>query len=212
MVIIHYIAWLAIITQIAFTIGMINNFKYTIGRFKRKRDWYRPNTALIVPCKGLDQEFEKNIASFFAQDYNNFCLFFVVEDIADPAYNRLCQLKEKLAHTSQAKDVKILIAGHTLTSSQKIHNLLHAYKNIPDQTQVLAFADSDVCIKDYWLKHIVYPLRQPKVGATSGYRLFVPQKINLPTLSLSALNAKIAQFLGKLISTRHWSNLSHRLM
>ena len=199
-----YLAWIAIISQLIFMIGMVRNFKYTLTRIKKTRDEYCPATALIVPCKGIDPAFDKNIASFYAQDYNNYSLLFVVEAASDPAYQSLCLLKEKLSPASKAKQVQILVAGLSNSSSQKIHNLLYAYKNIPPQTEVLAFADSDACIKNYWLKYIVHPLSKPKYGASSGYRWFVPQKSNLATLALSALNAKIAQLLGNTRFNQPW--------
>jgi cellulose synthase/poly-beta-1,6-N-acetylglucosamine synthase-like glycosyltransferase len=68
----------------------------------------------------------------------------------------------------------------------------------------MAFADSDICVRNDWLSHLVYPLRQSKVGASSGYRWFVPQMNNLPTLALSAMNAKVAQLLGNTLFNQAW--------
>jgi ceramide glucosyltransferase len=90
------------------------------------------------------------------------------------------------------------------TCSQKIHNLLHCYEKIGDDVEVLAFADSDARVRSDWLSHIVYPLRQHKNGAASGYRWFVPEKSNLATLALSAVNAKIAQLLGNTRFNQAW--------
>jgi ceramide glucosyltransferase len=47
-------------------------------------------------------------------------------------------------------------------------------------------------------------LKKEKVGVTSGYRWFVPEKNNIPTLALSAVNAKVAQFLGNSILNQAW--------
>ncbi len=155
--------------------------------------------ALIVPCKGLDPAFQKNITSFFNQDYENYLLWFVVADEQDPAYGELCKLKDQISQTSKAKDIQILIAGkidERQKCSQKIHNLLYCYEKIGDEVEVLAFADSDVCVRSDWLRHIVWPLRQYRYGATSGYRWFIPTKQNLASLALSAVNAKVAQLLG----------------
>jgi cellulose synthase/poly-beta-1,6-N-acetylglucosamine synthase-like glycosyltransferase len=88
--------------------------------------------------------------------------------------------------------------------SQKIHNLLYCYERISDDVEVLAFADSDICVRNDWLSHIVYPLRQAKNGAASGYRWFVPKKNNLASLALSAVNAKIAQLLGNTRFNQAW--------
>ena len=158
----YYIALALLISQLVFLVQMYRNFRYVLSKYKRPRTWYRPKTALIVPCKGKDIDFEKNITSFYNQDYQQYILYFVVAETSDPAYDQLCELKEKLISSTKAADVRILIAGHGTSCSQKIHNLLHAYKNIPDDIEALAFADSDACIRPDWLSHIVYPLRHPK--------------------------------------------------
>jgi cellulose synthase/poly-beta-1,6-N-acetylglucosamine synthase-like glycosyltransferase len=100
--------------------------------------------------------------------------------------------------------VQVLAAGQGQTCSQKLHNLLYCYERIDDDVEVMAFADSDACVRSDWLSHIVYPLRQPKNGAASGYRWFVPKKNNLASLALSAVNAKIAQLLGNTRFNQAW--------
>jgi cellulose synthase/poly-beta-1,6-N-acetylglucosamine synthase-like glycosyltransferase len=97
---------------------------------------------------------------------------------------------------SSVQSAKLLIAGRTESCSQKLHNLLCAWRQIPPETEALVFADSDACAGPNWLAHIVYPLRQEKTGAAGGYRCFVPHKNNPATLALSAINAKICQLLG----------------
>jgi len=202
----YYIALVAIVSQLVFLMQMWRNNRYALSKYKKKRDWYRPRTALLVPCKGVDSAFETNIRSFFNQDYENYVLWFVVAEESDPAYGELCRLKKAFGGSSKPQDVQIFLSGQVApdTCSQKIHNLLCCYEKIGDDIEVLAFADSDVCIGPDWLSHIVYPLRKPENGASSGYRWFVPKKSNVPTLALSAVNAKIAQLLGNTVFNQAW--------
>ncbi len=222
----YYIALALILSQLLFLVQVYNNYRYALKKYKRNRWWYRPRTALIVPCKGLDSAFQKNVTSFFNQDYENYLLWFVVSDKSDPAYDELCKLKNHLSRDSKADDVQVLVAGPVRNSkeakdagqkgkisngagqgqscSQKIHNLLYCYERIGGDVEVLAFADSDICVRSDWLSHIVYPLRQAKNGAASGYRWFVPKKNNLASLALSAVNAKIAQLLGNTRFNQAW--------
>lgn len=191
----EYVMIVAIAMQLLFTIQVINNYRFAIKKYKRKRG-HRPPCVLIVPCKGLDETFDENIESFFRQDYANYHLYFVVADREDPAYERLVRLKARHTQISEAMTVKVWVAGQSVACSQKLHNLVFAYNQIPDNTQALVFADSDACAGPNWLSHIVYPLRQDKVGAASGYRCFVPGKNNLATITLASINAKICQLLG----------------
>ena len=209
MILLYVIASAAIAVQILFIVQVGLNFRYTIKKSRKERITRRPGTALIVPCKGLDTAFEKNISSFYKLEYENYLLVFVVEDTSDPAHEQLLRIKDKLLDNSQAKNAQILVAGITKGCSQKLHNMLFAYKHIGDEVEVLAFADSDVCIRPDWLAHLVYPLRKPKsntqkIGASSGYRLFIPQKNNLATLTLSSINAKVAQLLGDTHFNQAW--------
>ncbi len=157
-----------------------------------------------MPCKGLDSAFKENITSFFNQDYENYLLWFVVADKADPAYARLCELKERLSQSSKADDIQVLVAGPAQSCSQKNHNLLYCCRRIGSDVEVLAFADSDICVRSDWLSHIVHPLRYPKTGAASGYRWYVPEKNNPASLALSAVNAKVAQLLGNTPFNQAW--------
>ncbi|MHC4462689.1 MAG: glycosyltransferase [Planctomycetota bacterium] len=221
----YYIALAAILSQLVFFIQMYRNYRYALAKYKKKRSSYRPRTALFMPCKDLDSAFEKNITSFFHQDYENYLLWFVVADKSDPAYDELCKLKIRLSQNSKAQDVQVFVAGPVRNStsgqqppkgkistgtgqgqscSQKNHNLLYCYERIGDDVEVLAFADSDICVRSDWLSHIVWPLRKPKNGTASGYRWFIPKKNNLASLALSAVNAKIAQLLGQSRFNQAW--------
>jgi len=200
----YYIALAAIVSQLLFLLQVYNNYHYSLTKYRKERSWYRPRTVLIVPCKGLDSAFRENIRSFFELDYENYLLWFVVADESDPAYGELHELKNRLQSRSKAQDVQIFVAGQGQWCSQKIHNLLYCYRKIGEGIDVLAFADSDICVRSNWLSHLVYPLRKEKNGAASGYRWFIPKKSNLASLALSALNAKVAQLLGNTHFNQAW--------
>jgi hypothetical protein len=103
-----------------------------------------------------------------------------------------------------ARTIQILVSGPCTSCSQKIHNLLYAIEHVPDDTQILAFADSDARVHSDWLTRLVWPLRKPECGVATGYRWFVPMRNNLATLVLSALNAAVAQLLGNSGFNRAW--------
>jgi cellulose synthase/poly-beta-1,6-N-acetylglucosamine synthase-like glycosyltransferase len=199
-----YIALAAIVSQLLFLLQTVNNFRYALSKYRKKRLWQKSQVVLIVPCKGLDSDFQKNISSFFAQDYANYRLWFVVADQSDPAYSELCKLKDDLSQNSKARQIQILVAGPAKSCSQKIHNLLYCYNRIPDCLDILAFADSDIYVRTDWLSHLVWPLHQSKTGASTGYRWFVPKNQNLASLALSAINAKVAQLLGNTRFNQAW--------
>jgi ceramide glucosyltransferase len=200
----YWLGSAVIVVQLLCVLLVFRNGLYWLSKYKKVRSGYRPRTVLIVPCKGIDLDFKKNITSLFRQDFNNYLLWFVVESEQDPAYEKLCRLVESLGPESLALEIKIWVAGIGTICSQKIHNLLYCCQRIPDDAEVLAFADSDICVRRDWLSHLVYPLRQEKNGVAGGYRWFVPKRNNLATAALSAGNAKVAQLLGNSIFNQAW--------
>jgi len=201
---IYIIAWFLILGQLLFSFMVINNYRYVLIKYKKDRRSYSPRVALIIPCKNIDTNFEQNISSFYRQDYENYLLWFVVGDASDPAYEALCKIRDRFTGNTNAKDVRVLVSGTGQSCSQKIHNLLYAYQQLPQDVDVLAFADSDIYVRSSWLYHLVHRLRLDKTGATTGYRWYVPEKNNFATLALSAMNAKIAQLLGNTIFNHTW--------
>ena len=199
-----YISVVVIVSQLFFLFQTYRNFLYALNKASKKHDDDHPLTLLTVPCKGIDNAFEKNITSLFDLDYENYHLCFVVESEDDRAYEKLCELRDRLSAGSKAIDVKILVAGLATGCSQKIHNLLCSCQRSPEDVKVFAFADSDACLHRNWLSHLVYPLRKSKYGASTGYRWFIPEENNLASLALSAINAKIAQLLGKNRFNQAW--------
>ena len=194
--IVAYILIAAVAAQILFTWQVVNNYRYFVKKHKRPRLGYHPRCILIVPCKGKDETFETNIKSLLYQNYSKYSVLFVVQDTLDPAYQCLSNIIKNETAKSKALSIQILTAGISQCCSQKLHNLLYAYKHIPDDAEILAFADSDVNAGINWLAHLVYPLRKKRNGLSSGYRWFVPEKNNIASLALSAMNAKICQMLG----------------
>ncbi len=199
------IAWTAIVIQLVFVYYAIRNYRFALAKYRRKTEpTYQPRVALIIPCKGLDAHFDGNIRSFLHQDYGNYRLFFVLGDKADPACERLRTITSEPDQSARACETEILIAGPSTSCSQKIHNLLYVIDRLPDDFEILAFADSDVCVRDEWLSLLVLSLRRPKCGVATGYRWFVPTRNNLATLALSAVNASIAQLLGNSRFNHAW--------
>ncbi|MDD5010742.1 MAG: glycosyltransferase family 2 protein [Phycisphaerae bacterium] len=196
MIFLYLLAAAAILSQIIFIYQVVGNYRYVLRKFSKNHTAYRPRTALIIPCKGIDTAFDKNIRSFYELDYEDYEIIFVTESSEDPAYGRLLALKEEYKNLTKAFDIRVLIAGEARQGSQKLHNLLYACGNVDKDVKILAFADSDACVRINWLNEIVYPLRKDRYGVTGGYRWYVPTRNNFATLALSILNAKVAQLLG----------------
>jgi ceramide glucosyltransferase len=69
---------------------------------------------------------------------------------------------------------------------------------------VLAFADSDVRPDRNWLHSLTHVLTRPGIGASTGYRWFVPQRLTLPNLLVFSMNAAAAACLGRRVFNLIW--------
>jgi len=190
--------------QVLSLVNTLRNYRYVLAKYRKTDSVCRPNTLVIVPCKGIDCNFRENVRSFYALDYDRYALWFVVGEEHDPAYPVLNELRGQLAPGSAVQDVQIHVAGLSQTCGQKIHNLLYCVDRTAPEVDVLAFADSDIAVRPNWLMRLVWPLRRPKVGVATGYRWFVPAQNNGASLALSALNAKVTQLLGNNRFSQAW--------
>ncbi|MCP4709237.1 MAG: glycosyltransferase [Planctomycetes bacterium] len=195
---IFYFIFTAVIIAIQLLV-LVESFRhavYTRRKYQPKTSHYHPAVAVICPCKGLDTTFDRNINSLFDQNYPKYEIFFVVQSTDDPAHQRLIQIIEQRQNQKHPVTTHILIAGDAKTCAQKVHNLIIACEALPDHFEVLAFIDSDACLKPHFLESLVHPLRRSEFGASTGYRWFVPTDTRLSSYTLSALNASVASMLG----------------
>lgn len=175
----------------------IRYWKYVRESLRKPMTSFHPAAAVIVPCRGVDPGFRENVRALLEQDYPEYEVIFVVESRSDPAYPVI----EEVLGESAGVAAMVLEAGRARACGQKVHNLLAALEHleargsgerIPD---VYVFTDSDVQRDPQWLRHLVAPLETLDVGATTGYRWYVPAR-SWASLLRSLWNASIATALG----------------
>jgi len=122
-----------------------------------------PPATVIVPVKGWDEGLSDNLAALAAMDYPDYELIITADSAEDiPAGVLPHRVRVVLAH------------GAASGTAEKVQNLLAAVRAARKRSQVLAFADSDGRVTKGWLRALAAPLAEPGVGATTGYRWFVP--------------------------------------
>jgi len=147
---------------------------------------YYPIASVIVPCKGIEHGFLENIQGFLTQEYPAFDIIFVVDSTDDPAHTALQQLIENKAYA------RLVLTDPAPGCSGKVAALLTGLQFV-EKAEVLVFADSDIKPDTHWLKHIITPLQDETIGATTGYRWYFPT--NWKTLLISAWNMSSIVFM-----------------
>ncbi|WP_031387417.1 glycosyltransferase [Desulfonatronum thiodismutans] len=152
---------------------------------------YRPKVCLIVPCKGLDPDFDVNIGAFFDQDYPDLELILVTASRDDPAHEAL----QKRLHAHPQVRARLLVAGIAPGRGQKINNQLKAVAEVGEDTDVLVFMDSDARPGPGFVRHLVQPLENHQTGLATGFRWYMPVQGGLWSVLRSAWNGGGVVFL-----------------
>jgi ceramide glucosyltransferase len=154
--------------------------------------FYAPRVAVLCPCKGNEPGLERNLVSLTEFDRQNYELFFILASDKDPAR----QVIDRVMKSSRVK-THLVIAGNPTNCGEKVNNLRVAVEQLPEEFEVLVFTDSDGRPGKSWLHHLVAPLGDSRIGATTTMRWFIPNRTNLPTALLAAWNAPVVTMLGE---------------
>jgi cellulose synthase/poly-beta-1,6-N-acetylglucosamine synthase-like glycosyltransferase len=176
--------------------GGVRYLAYFRRELEAKRPLYLPSASVIVPCRGLEQGLRANLSALFLQHYPAYELVFVSDRADDPALELARQLGREFDGETVAR-ARFVVAGRARASGQKVHNLLAAIGEVDPSSEVFVFVDTDARTRADWLRSLVAPLAEEGVGATTGYRWFVPLKGGFASHLRSVWNASIASALGE---------------
>ena len=165
---------------------------YARRRSMSDAGFYAPRTAVLCSCKGLEPALERNLTSLTEFDHQNYELFFVLASESDPAHS----IVKRVAASSRPK-AHVLIAGAPVDCGEKVNNLRFAIEQLPPDFEFLAFADSDGRPGKSWLKRLVAPLSDSRIGATTTMRWLIPNRTDLPSALLAAWNAPVVTMLSE---------------
>ena len=130
-----------------------------------------PPAAVILCVRGLDPYLPACLEGLFRQDYPHYEVWIVVDstrDAAWPAVNSLVQ-------QSGRQNVHVLTLTQRLTTcTRKLASILQALSHVNATHEIVAFLDSDTIPHAAWLRQLAAPLRDPRVGASSGNRWYMP--------------------------------------
>jgi len=164
-------------------------------RARQHSGFFTPRVALLCPCKGAEPGLEENLSALVAQDYPNFEIFFILARADDDSRNILKRVSD-----ASAAPAHLVIAGQPKGCGEKVNNLRFAVNQIGELDpafEVLVFADSDGRPGRQWLTHLVAPLSDPRLGATTTFRWWLPMHGGFWSALGAACDSSIVTMLGE---------------
>ena len=188
MVVYYFLALVACWIGIKSLIGGFRFAAYVRRESARPLPDFQPFVSVIAPSRGLEPGLAENVRPLLEQDYPRYEVLFVFDREDDPAATLVSHGLSQIGRT--------IIAGPATDSGQKVHNLRVATAQVDPKSEVLVFVDTDARPANDWLRKLVAPLADETLGASSGYRWFIPDKGGIASRLRGVWNASIASALG----------------
>jgi ceramide glucosyltransferase len=129
------------------------------------RNVFTPPVSILKPIRGLDPEAYQNFSSFCSQDYPKYEILFCVGQTDDPVIPTL----EKVIHDFPEHRIRIVLGPDKEAVNDKVAKLRRLVAEA--QYEIVVMGDSDVRVTPDYLRTVVAPLADPKVGAVTCFYL-----------------------------------------
>src|SRR5262249_559536 len=147
--------------------SLLNGIRYAAyvrRETRRVLPEFQPFVSVIAPGRGLEHGLTDNLRALLTQDYPRYEVLFVFDAPDDPAIKIVDELGRGFPRLART-----VIAGSATDGGQKVHNLRVAVTEVDPAAEVLVFVDTDARPAQDWLKHLVAPLADETLGASTGY-------------------------------------------
>ncbi len=117
-----------------------------------------PPVTILKPLHGREARLEENLESFFRQDYPNFEIVFGARNGDDQALGVVNKLQARYPRVQ----TRIVVSGQPSWPNAKVYSLSKMMASCAGQ--FLVISDSDVLAGPGFLRNVIPPLLNPKVG------------------------------------------------
>ena len=164
--------------------------------FKRERARvppdFTPSVSILKPVRGVDFGSYENLKSFCRQEYPDYEILVALNDDTDPA---VPVIRRIIAEFPERR-ICLLVGAEHLGANRKVNKLARLAREA--RHEVLVLTDGDVRVGPHFLREVVAPLADKKIGAvTCFYRGIVEKHLGA---EIEALGASSDFFAGVLMA------------
>lgn len=145
-----------------------------------------PKVGVLMTLRGADPFLEKCLRQLFIIDYPRHEIRIIVDSDVDPAFSLVNDICEDLDSPHVTVEV---LTEHGENCSLRMSSLNQGVDGFSDDVEIISWLDADATPYPGWLRELVAPFSDPDVGATCGYRWFVPPDRRPGSLVRSLWNA-----------------------
>jgi ceramide glucosyltransferase len=117
-----------------------------------------PPVSILKPLKGTDPAMYASLRSHCLQDYAGYEIIFGVSDSNDPAAEIVTRLRSEFPQHA----IHLVVCDRALGTNAKVSNLVQMLSKA--QHQHLVVSDSDIRVQRDYLRRVMAPLADPRVG------------------------------------------------
>jgi cellulose synthase/poly-beta-1,6-N-acetylglucosamine synthase-like glycosyltransferase len=159
--------------------------RFVAERLEPDPDRILPAASVIVSIDEAGDDLRENLAALASLDYPNYELIVTARTAADIPPGALPH-----------RVIVVLAGTRDTTEKKKVANLLAGVRTARKRSEILAFADPAGLVSEGWLRALAAPLYEANVAVSTGYRWFLPEPPDFPSLLRSVWNAPVAGLLG----------------
>jgi cellulose synthase/poly-beta-1,6-N-acetylglucosamine synthase-like glycosyltransferase len=132
-----------------------------------------PEVAVLLPLRGADPSLEACLKGLLAQDYPAYRVHIVIDSDEDPAQAAVARVLAEVGDRAATVHVETRRILGT-DCSAKLSAQRQALTALDDKVAVIAFLDADCIPSSDWLRELIAPFSDARVGATTGFRWSAP--------------------------------------
>jgi len=187
---------------IYYGLALFSSFRFFKTRAVPAGKPFTPPISNLKPVRGLDPDAYENFASFCKQDYPEYEIIFCVGDDGDPSLPIIEQIKKDFPNTK----IRVLFGSGRVAANDKVAKLARmsgeaAYEH-------LVISDSDVRVRPDYLRQVIAPMADPKIGAVTCLYVSLGDKAFIENLQTVGM---ISDFYAGLMVARELDGVKFAL-